>query len=324
MGFKYRHTDRPSSVVAGIATIARDIKIVLHRAARATATMVRSLCLLVSILLGGSNAWISRGFAERGAILKLHAGRKFSQPAFSQSAHSRKPEKEPEKRKYGSDSRIGSMHQERIKTAGREGTKRFVNPCKVFLGNLPFNTTEDHLKDWVCEEMGLPATILLNECKVIRDWKTGDSKGYGFVVFTEPIYATVCIDKCNGKELWGRRLNVKQGQKKQDTTVYVKKKKEKAKDADEEAIQAGIDAAEDPMDAEQAALLRMLDPDLAPEFTDDELFGGDDDDDEVDGFWAGDEEEVEEFGANGTMNREKRREAARKQKRRKLPHTGFG
>ena len=42
---------------------------------------------------------------------------------------------------YRSDSKIGSIHKERLKTAGRPGTKRFVDPCKVFVGVRLKNNT---------------------------------------------------------------------------------------------------------------------------------------------------------------------------------------
>jgi RNA recognition motif-containing protein len=240
-------------------------------------------------------------------------------------------------RSYKGDSLIGELHEQRVKTAGRVGTKRYVNPCKVFVGNLPIhsNFTEADLKQWLCDQMGLPAHVLLNECKIVEDWKTGRSKGFGFAVFTEAIYATVCIDKCHLNELRGRRLTVKQGQKKQDTSVvYVEKKKRPVQDEDEQAIRAGMQQANGlpvvlvpHLDRMEVTLLRQLDPDLVDEYTDEELFetgnNDDDDDDEVDGIWMGDDSEVEDFEPEN-MNREKRRQAARKQKRKRAPSNGFG
>ena len=280
--------------------------------------------LIVLILFSECVAFrLSRDSASRRPTRLSAAGPKFSQPAFPRR-RKQDDSSVPDPPKYGSDSAIGSAHTQRVKTAGRVGTKRFVDPCKVFLGNLPFHVDEPGLSDWVCQQMGLPPTVLLHDCKVIRDWKTGKSKGYGFVVFTEAMYGTVCIDKCHNQELGGRKLTVNQGQKKQDPTIYVKKKKAPAADADEEAIQAGIAESMDPL---EAAMLRRLDPDLVDDAMDEVLFedlDGDDDDDGVDGFWEGDDGEVEDFEDTQGMNREQRREAARRQKRRKLPHKGFG
>ena len=241
------------------------------------------------------------------------SGGRSSSPASSEQRDGR------ESGKYGSDSRLSSLHQERIRTAGRVGTKRYVNPCKVFVGNLPYGVDSAGLSEWISNDvMGLPPAILIGECKVVRDWKTGNSKGYGFVVFNEPIHATVFIDKCNGSrgggaKLGGRTLTVSQGKKKDDPTqVFLEKKRKKAEDADEEAIQAGMEEAVDDeddfydLDPEEAAVLQRLDPDLVPSSSVYEDGGDGDDDDDAD------------------MNRAQRREAARRRKRRKLPTKGFG
>jgi len=222
-------------------------------------------------------------------------------------------------------SSVGDVHAERIRTAGRVGTKRYVNPSKVFIGNLPYNATEDVLRQWVCSQMGLPAPVLLHELKIVKDWKTGRSKGYGFVVFTQPIHATVCLDTCQGKSLYGRILTVGQGKKKQDAQqIFVKEERSEPADADERAIEAGMRIAEDPnddddeddddekwiLDPEEAAILRRLDPDLVDDYYDDE------EDEGVDPSSA--------TTGSSTMNRAQRREAARGNKRKKLPSKGFG
>jgi len=310
----------------------------------ALSTSFRVIVLLIVVPLCSS--WI--GTSWRTSVLpafgnsRLFASKQQKQqpnrPAFQQPNHIDKngyldeaaSRQENEKsgtfrrRKYGSDSHLSSLHEERIRTAGRVGTKRFVDPCRVFVGNLPFDVDDAGLSDWVCGQMGLPPALLLKECKIVRDWKTGQSKGYGFVHFTDAIHATVCIDKCNGKDLGGRSLTVSQGKRKGDATlVFLEKKKKGATqpvDGDEEAIRAGIlESAEDDdgveaeeefykLDPEEAAILRRLDPDLIPESElSDEGFV-----DEVDD------------GDSDSMNRAQRRQAARDKKRRKLPTKGFG
>lgn len=112
------------------------------------------------------------------------------------------------------DGHLLQTHLNRIRTAGRVGTKRFVDPCKVFFGNLNYTTTESELSGWISLIMGLPTPTLLHSCKIVVDWKTLQSKGYGFCVFTEPMFATVCLEKCNGRVLAGRKLAVSQGSKK--------------------------------------------------------------------------------------------------------------
>ena len=249
-----------------------------------------------------------------------------AKPAFSQAAHVSPAGSTATKRntgtiipnkpvrRFNSDSTLGSIHEQRIKTAGRVGTKRYVNPCKVFVGNLPFSVTSGDLLRWICEQQGLPSAILANECKIIEEWKTGKSKGYGFIVFTEPIYATVCMDKCNGLMWDGRVITVNQGVKKeQEQQLWLKKKKKKPEDQEEEAIVAGLEEAEEPMDPEEVAILRMLDPDLLPQRLKSNAETVVDD-------------SVTLPDENGEpMNRERRRDAERKQKRlKKATSKGFG
>jgi hypothetical protein len=316
----------------------------------------------------------------------------FAQPAFRQAAHQQnkpKPKQQSSQQPIqsssqaldengrkivtGGDSSIGIAHRQRVKTAGRVGTKRYVNPCKVFTGNLPFSYTKTDLSSWICEQMGMPEHILLNECKIVSDWKTGVSKGFGFCVFTEAVYATVCIDKCHNLMLEGRAVTVKQGVKKAvDNVLYVKKNNNNvSQNPEEDAITSGINDAsdidsdsdsvsddgstaksrrerrrreqEERLDPYQEAIVRKLDPDLVDDALDDNAlffefanknideddddvddFDGDydDSDDGVDGIWIENSGPV--VSADEAMNRQNRRESAKRQKRKKLPSKGFG
>jgi RNA recognition motif. (a.k.a. RRM, RBD, or RNP domain) len=159
-------------------------------------------------------------------------------------------------------------HTTRIRTAGRVGTQRYVSPCKVFVGNLPFGRTDAAavLKQWVATEvMGYPHShYLIHECKIIVDWKTGKSKGYGFIVFTEPIYASVCIDKFQTQniQLQGRTVTALQGIKKETATVLLQSQQRRRRyqdqplRTDEDALAAGVD---EEFDSDE-----QLDPVLAP------------------------------------------------------------
>lgn len=227
-------------------------------------------------------------------------------------------------RKFGADSKIAEKYAEKIRTAGRVGTKRFVDPCKVFIGNLPFTIDGDQLGRFVLDSMG-QSRLVLHSSKVIYDWKTGKSKGYGFVVFTDPIYATVCMEVVNGKTLDGRTVTVDQGKKKdQDNQLYLKKKRKAAETEEEKAIVTALEEAESDVEME-------LDDDDIPIFggSDDDLeldallFGLDDeDDDDYDGVYLERKPIYEDMDPN--LNREQRREAAKRLKRTKLPHKGFG
>lgn len=233
-----------------------------------------------------------------------------------------------QKNPYGTDSKIGSIHKERIKTAGRKGTKRFVDPCKVFIGNLSFDTDKNELANFILETMG-QSRMVLHSFKVIKDWKTGKSKGYGFVEFTDPIYATVCMDVCNGKKLNGRPIKVSQGKKKdEEDQVFIKKKRKEAKTDEDKAISSALDEAEDDteeleVDEDGIAIFdNSNDDDLE---LDAMLFGigMDDDDDMDDGVFLERPSKYEDV-EDENLNREQRRDAARRRKKKKLPSKGFG
>jgi RNA recognition motif-containing protein len=229
---------------------------------------------------------------------------------------------------YGSDSTIGSVYKERLKTAGRKGTKRFVDPCKVFVGNLSFDTNKKELAEFVLNTMG-QSRMVLHSFKIIKDWKTGKSKGYGFMEFTDPIYATVCMDVCNGKKLKGRPMKVSQGKKKdEEDVVYVKKKRKNAESEEEEVISSALDEAEgagEELELDEDGIAIFDDSSDEDLELDALLFGLDlDDDDEQDDgvFLERPSKYKDDFDEN--LNREQRRDSARRRKRKKLPSKGFG
>ena len=295
---------------------------------------------------------------------KQQSGSKFGQPRFAQANNDnsnnnpnaqKKHKKDPNK--FGADSRIASRHAERLKTAGREGTKRYQDPNKVFLGNLNFTVTDQDLQQFLSDEFALPGPLLLKQCKVVRDWKTQESKGYGFAVFSEPIYATVCLEKLNGKSYRGRSLRVEPGYKAApDPQIYIEQKRQKRLAREAAGLLDEVEEEEEPMmDPMEALMLRKLDPDLVDEDRvlswdaddeeegpqglvevesyddDDELFDEfdpDDDESGIDGYWFGDEEEesdiVEFDGTESLKNRQQRRQESRKKKKKKLSDKGFG
>jgi nucleolin len=276
--------------------------------------------------------------------LEAEQQRRFAQPnSSSVPSLSSTTSSKQRKQSYGSDSKILSKHLERVKTAGRRGTKRFVDPCKVFIGNIPYDVDKDQLAAFILNTMG-ESKMILHRSKVITDWKTDKSKGYGFIEFTDPIYSTVCMDVCSGKMFNGRAITVDQGKKKdQDNPIWLQKWKQKkaareAAEADlteeERAIVTGLEEAEndyeaDELDVDEDGVAIFggggNDEDLE---LDAKLFGivagADDDNEEDDGVFLETtfRDKFEEVDPN--LNREQRREAAKRIKRKKLPHKGFG
>ena len=279
------------------------------------------------------------------------------------------------------------LNNERIRTAGRRGTKKFVDPLKVFIGNLPFDADESDIEGLFASHWGCTLDNVgerIESIKVIRDWKTGKSKGYGFVQFYEPMIATSAMESMNkgrGCKIKGRRIRLDQGKKKEsdvdEREMKKRKKQQKQKqreDLDEEGlvIHSALESVENgeeeeeeggmtedemiafmekgglrgvmPLTEETAGFLGiegLYDDDeddldygefYAENGYSDEDYGeidGEDDDDgelKYDGVF----EEVyspEEFELGEdekVLNREQRRAAEKKRKKRKLPFKGFG
>lgn len=73
---------------------------------------------------------------------------------------------------------------------------------KLFVGSLPYSTTDDDLKDLFAQS-GTVASA-----KVIFDRESGRSKGFGFVEFESDDEAKAAIESLNGKDFGGRSLVV--------------------------------------------------------------------------------------------------------------------
>jgi cold-inducible RNA-binding protein len=71
---------------------------------------------------------------------------------------------------------------------------------KLYVGNLPFETTESDLKE-LFEQTGSVETV-----RIITDRDTGRSKGFGFVEMQQG--GDKAIAEMNGKDFKGRALTV--------------------------------------------------------------------------------------------------------------------
>ena len=77
-----------------------------------------------------------------------------------------------------------------------------MNSNKLFVGGLPYSTTEETLKAHF-EQVGEVVSV-----KIIVDKETGNSKGFGFVEMTTPEKAAEAIEKLNETEVDGRSIRV--------------------------------------------------------------------------------------------------------------------
>ncbi len=73
---------------------------------------------------------------------------------------------------------------------------------KLYVGNLPFSTTDDSLRQ-IFEQCGQ-----VDSAKVITDRDTGRSKGFGFVEMATDEECAEAIKKFNGQDFEGRALTV--------------------------------------------------------------------------------------------------------------------
>ncbi len=73
---------------------------------------------------------------------------------------------------------------------------------KLYVGGLPYSTTDDQLKE-AFEQAGAVSSAI-----IIMDKMSGRSKGFGFVEFASDDDAQKAIDMWNGKDFGGRSLTV--------------------------------------------------------------------------------------------------------------------
>ena len=73
---------------------------------------------------------------------------------------------------------------------------------KLYVGNLPYSSTDESLKT-AFSEVGT-----VEEAAVIMEKMTGRSRGFGFVTMSTQEEADAAIEKFNGKDMDGRVLVV--------------------------------------------------------------------------------------------------------------------
>lgn len=73
---------------------------------------------------------------------------------------------------------------------------------KLYVGGLPYSSTEDALKSAFAE------CGTVESANIIMDRMTGRSKGFGFVQMTNDAEADAAIAKWNGADFEGRKLTV--------------------------------------------------------------------------------------------------------------------
>lgn len=81
---------------------------------------------------------------------------------------------------------------------------------KLFVGGLPFATTEDELKD-IFAAHGTVASAI-----VVKDRDTGRSKGFGFVEFESDDEGKAAEKALNGSDMGGRSITVNEARPREE------------------------------------------------------------------------------------------------------------
>lgn len=77
-----------------------------------------------------------------------------------------------------------------------------MNPTRLFVGNLSYQTLEQDIQDHFSQAGNVTSVSLM------FDKFTGKSRGFAFVELASPEEANKAVEMFNGKELQGRTLTV--------------------------------------------------------------------------------------------------------------------
>ena len=111
---------------------------------------------------------------------------------------------DPDMDMSGGTQQLAEVKLEDINISGvaPRGPKGSNGPTKLFVGGLSWDTESEHLK------AAFSPFGALRESSVVADRTTGRSRGFGFVVFENPLDAAVAAREMNGTELDGRTIRV--------------------------------------------------------------------------------------------------------------------
>lgn len=81
---------------------------------------------------------------------------------------------------------------------------------KLYVGNLPFSTTDDALRD----TFGQCGTV--TDVMIALDRQTGRSRGFGFVTFSTDEEANAAVQKFHGTDMDGRTIQVNEARPREE------------------------------------------------------------------------------------------------------------
>lgn len=77
-----------------------------------------------------------------------------------------------------------------------------MNPTRLFVGNLSFQTMENDLQDYFSQAGAVTS------CNLMMDKMSGKSRGFAFIEFANAEDANKAIEQFHNKEFQGRALTV--------------------------------------------------------------------------------------------------------------------
>jgi cold-inducible RNA-binding protein len=86
-----------------------------------------------------------------------------------------------------------------------------IDSMKLYVGNLSYNVSDDQLRD-LFARFGTPTSVA-----IITDRNSGQSKGFGFVEFSDDAQAKAALS-LNGTEFAGRNLTVNEARPRAEAT----------------------------------------------------------------------------------------------------------
>jgi hypothetical protein len=92
----------------------------------------------------------------------------------------------------------------------KDTTERYNMGNKLYVGNLPFSSTDDSLRD-VFGQVGTVTDVM-----IALDRQTGRSRGFGFVTFSTDEEAAAAVEKFHGTDLDGRTIQVNEARPRED------------------------------------------------------------------------------------------------------------
>jgi RNA recognition motif-containing protein len=93
---------------------------------------------------------------------------------------------------------------------GERQKKQNIMAARLFVGNLPFTTTENDLQDYFAQA---GAVVGVN---IMQDRATGRSRGFAFVEMGSQEEATKAISMFHQKEFQGRALTVNEARPREE------------------------------------------------------------------------------------------------------------